>query len=140
MARRDKPPNDPVPGRRAPAERRIVVVGPIDCQAIEMLCDRLRSLIEDGCPDLVTCDVDVRVHADVATIDALARLQLTARRLGGSIRLYQPRPELADLLTLAGLREVLPTCPESDPEDGRQVEQGEQAPVDEGGDGHDPTA
>jgi STAS domain len=146
MARRNTPPTDPVPGAQPPAERRVVVVGPIDGDAIELLCDRLRLLIEGGCPDLVASEVgvDIDVHvdadADVATLDALARLQLTARRLGSSIRLCHPRPELADLLALAGLREVFPTSPESAPEDGRQVEQAEQAPGDEGGDSRDPTA
>jgi hypothetical protein len=44
--------------------------------------------------------------ADLGLVDALARLQLEARRLGGSIRV-QPCDELRELLELVGLSEVL---------------------------------
>lgn len=45
---------------------------------------------------------------DAATVDALARLQLTARRLGYSIELCDVPCELRDLLELVGLGEVVP--------------------------------
>lgn len=41
-------------------------------------------------------------------VDDLALLQRAARRLGWSIRLREASPELAELLDLAGLAEVLP--------------------------------
>jgi hypothetical protein len=41
---------------------------------------------------------------DLAIVDVLARLQLDARRAGGSIRLTDVRADLADLLELVGLR------------------------------------
>jgi len=41
---------------------------------------------------------------DLATVDALARLQLAARRLGGSLRLRDVGDELGELLDLVGLR------------------------------------
>ena len=41
-------------------------------------------------------------------IDALARIQLTARRLGRSIELRHARPEIRELVRLAGLADVLP--------------------------------
>lgn len=40
---------------------------------------------------------------DFTTVDHLARLQLTARRLGGEIRLTAVSPRLRELLDLAGL-------------------------------------
>ena len=40
---------------------------------------------------------------DLATVDALARLHLVARRLGGAIRLHDVCEDLADLLDLVGL-------------------------------------
>ena len=43
-----------------------------------------------GCPDL-------------SVVDELARLQLSARRVGGEIRLAKVCPELEDLLDLAGI-------------------------------------
>ena len=44
---------------------------------------------------------------DVALVEELARLQLAARRLGCSIRLRRACPELARLIELVGLAEVL---------------------------------
>ncbi len=60
--------------------------------------------------------IDVRVYGrpDLATIDALARLQLMARRRGGSIRLCGACPELVELLSLAGLQEVIPLVEDSE--------------------------
>jgi anti-anti-sigma regulatory factor len=49
--------------------------------------------------------------ATLGTLDALARLQLAARRLGGEIRLVGPSPELRELIDLAGLGTVLPVEP-----------------------------
>jgi STAS domain len=57
---------------------------------------------------------------DVATIDALARLELTARRRGKTLRLRNASTELRELIALAGLDEVLRVEP------GRQAEQREQ--------------
>jgi ABC-type transporter Mla MlaB component len=46
-------------------------------------------------------------RADLAVVDHLARWQLAARRMGCSIRLRNVCAELAELLELAGLAEVL---------------------------------
>jgi hypothetical protein len=46
------------------------------------------------------------VHAgaiDIATVDVIARLRLRARRAGLELRLYDPVPELAELLGLTGM-------------------------------------
>jgi hypothetical protein len=45
--------------------------------------------------------------ADAEVVDALARLQLNARRLDMGIRLRHASPELQELLSLVGLRDVL---------------------------------
>jgi anti-anti-sigma regulatory factor len=47
---------------------------------------------------------------DLRTIDALARIQLSARRLGRELRLRNASSELAELLDLAGLRGVIRTA------------------------------
>lgn len=47
------------------------------------------------------------VRPDMALVDALCRLQLAARRLGCSIALREPSPELRALLDLVGLAEVI---------------------------------
>ena len=44
---------------------------------------------------------------DLGTVDALARLQLTARRLGFELRLCNGSRELVELIDFAGLSEVL---------------------------------
>jgi hypothetical protein len=62
---------------------------------------------------------------DAGTVDALARLQLTARRLGYSIELEDVPAELRDLLELMGLNEIFPRCERLPVGMRRQVEQRE---------------
>jgi ABC-type transporter Mla MlaB component len=54
------------------------------------------------------CDVGAIVEPDVAAVDALARLQLAARRAGCLIDLQGVAPGLGDLLELMGLAEIFP--------------------------------
>jgi ABC-type transporter Mla MlaB component len=56
---------------------------------------------------MVTCDVS-GVEADLGALDALAHLQLAALRAGCRIRLRNANGDLAELVRLAGLSEVLP--------------------------------
>ena len=67
----------------------LVLCGPITNTDTEWLCDRLRSLLERSRPTMVICDVGALGQPDVATVGALARMQLTARRFGGQIRLRE---------------------------------------------------
>ncbi len=60
---------------------------------------------------------------DLSVVDELARLQLGARRRGCSLWLRHACPDLAELLGLAGLADVLQV--------GGQAEGGEQAGVEE---------
>jgi hypothetical protein len=62
---------------------------------------------------------------DLALIDALARLQLDARRLGWTVRLRDAPDELRALIELTGLGGVLPL------EARREAEGGEEPRVDE---------
>jgi hypothetical protein len=57
--------------------------------------------------ETVICDVR-GAEADVATVDALARLQLTAKRLGCSMWLRNASVELLQLVAFMGLADVLP--------------------------------
>jgi len=43
------------------------------------------------------------LHPDLSVVDALARMELEARRRGGSIGLRNPCPKLLELLELVGL-------------------------------------
>jgi len=57
-------------------------------------------------PSTIVCDVGA-LAPDVAALDALARLPLSARRLGYEIRLRDASVDLQDLLDFVGLRDVL---------------------------------
>ena len=84
----------------------------------------------------VICDVGRLAAPDLATVAALARLQLLIRRLGGQVLLRRASAELVGLLALTGLAEVLPLDPSAEPQ--RQAEQREQRlHVEEGVDGGD---
>ena len=48
------------------------------------------------------------LDADAATLDALARLRLTACRCGFQLRLRDSSPELRELIEFAGLCAALP--------------------------------
>ena len=64
----------------------------------------------------------------LATVDALAKLRLAARRVGLDLRLGADEPELRDLLRLTGLEAVVGG---SVAELGRQPEAGEEPGVEE---------
>ncbi|WP_406289983.1 STAS domain-containing protein [Embleya sp. NBC_00896] len=85
----------------------LAVYVPLARADIPGLCERLRELLHDSSLDPFPCDLRAVTSPDLATIEALARLQLTARRLGRRIRLLGACGELCDLLTLTGLGEVL---------------------------------
>jgi hypothetical protein len=79
---------------------------------------------------VVRCDVSGITEPDVVALDALARLQLAARRFGVTIRLHNADRALADLIEWAGLSDVLEVV-ESGVEMNGQVEQREEIGVDE---------
>jgi ABC-type transporter Mla MlaB component len=105
----------------------MLVGGPIALDAIPRLCERLRVFLDGSHAECVVCDVDAVAHPDAATVDALARLQLTAKRSGRDFRLRGADGELRALLALAGLRDILPPWYESVLDLRSQTEQREQA-------------
>ena len=118
----------------------LVVGGSIARDDIPDLCERAHVLL-DGCDAaVVVCDVSGLDDPDAVTVDALARLQLTARRLGRRISLLHAGSELQGLLALMGLRNVVPLCAELPLEPGGQPEKREEARgVQEERDPGDPT-
>ena len=76
---------------------------------------------------IVVVDGASFARADLATVNALARMQLAARRLGWTLRLRNPTPELSALLTFVGLADLFGLCVDA----GRQAEGGEQLGVEE---------
>ena len=73
-------------------------------------------------PLTIVCEIAGPGAADLATLEALARLALEARRLGLELRLRSVSSDLRELITLAGLEGVLLGI-----QVGRQPEQREQA-------------
>ena len=67
---------------------------------------RLFSYMAVPRPSTLVCDVGA-LPPDAAAVEALARLQLAARRVGLEIRLCRASSELRDLLVFCGLDAVL---------------------------------
>jgi ABC-type transporter Mla MlaB component len=80
----------------------IVLAGAIARSDIPLLCERLRAMMEQHDLDLIDCEVS-NILVDLVAIEALARLQLTARRHGCRMCLVGAPHELESLLVLCGL-------------------------------------
>src|SRR5262245_4412043 len=83
------------------------VRGPISRSDLQGLCDRVCAVLREGRAPIALCDVGT-VEPDAVTVEALARLQLGARRLGCQVRLLNASPELVELVAFMGLEDVLP--------------------------------
>ena len=88
----------------------LVVGGAIQPADLSGLCERVGVWLDGTDAHDVVCDVGAVVKPDAVTIDALARLQLAARRFGLRLELRDVAPELRELLDLSGLREAIPVC------------------------------
>ena len=105
----------------------LIFDGAPDRAAIATYCDRARALLEGAHGGPVICDVGAVVRPDAVTVEALARLHLTALRVGCRIVLRGMSAELDDLLTLAGLCGSIPSAsgsvvePVGNPEEREQV-------------------
>ena len=109
----DHPPPAPLQGAApapGPSAAVLELRGAIARSDVPALCGRVRALVEDGRADVVVCDVAGVSDPDCATVDALARMQLTAKRLGSGLRLRGASDELHELLAMAGLCEVVGLC------------------------------
>ena len=90
----------------APQTVTFAVRGPIARADLPGLCKRVCAVLETSC-STVLCDV-ASVPCDAVTVDALARLQLAARRHGCQVRLLNCSAELRNLVVFMGLADVLP--------------------------------
>ena len=91
----------------APQTILFAIGGPIARADLPGLCERVCALLEMTGADVALCNVR-GVDPDAVTVDALARLQLAARRHGCKVRLRHASNELRELLAFMGLRDVLP--------------------------------
>jgi ABC-type transporter Mla MlaB component len=84
-----------------------VINGPIARSDLPGLYRRVCGLLEGSDAVVAFCEVE-RVNADAVTVDALARLQLLARRRDCQVRLRGASDELRELVGFMGLDAVLP--------------------------------
>jgi ABC-type transporter Mla MlaB component len=83
------------------------IEGPITRADLPGLCTRVCALLEEAGADIALCDVR-GIEPDAVTVDALARLQLAARRHGCLVRLRHASTDLRELVAFMGLTDVLP--------------------------------
>jgi ABC-type transporter Mla MlaB component len=88
------------------------ITGRITPGDVPRLCEELRRLLQEhggaggDPPGEVYCDIGGLTQVNLATVDALARLHLVARRRRSRLRLRNAGPELLALLELVGLPEL----------------------------------
>ena len=85
----------------------ILISGPIAPSDLPGLYRHACALFKRCDAAEAVCDVD-GISADAVTVDALARLQLAARRHQCQVRLRGASPELRELVAFMGLTDVLP--------------------------------
>ncbi len=90
----------------APETSHFAIRGPIERDDLPGLCGRVCRVLERSAARIVLCDVR-GVETDAVTVDALARLQLAARRRGCQVRLRYASDELLELVAFMGLTDVL---------------------------------
>ncbi|NEC68309.1 STAS domain-containing protein [Streptomyces sp. SID9727] len=89
----------------APPPAALIVSGHLTRDAVPRLCADLETLLSASPdPTAVYCDLSGVLHPDLTTVEAIARLSLTARRVNAcGLRLRGTPPELRALLELVGL-------------------------------------
>ena len=81
--------------------------GPIARDDLPGLCGRVCAILSGSGASVAICEV-ADVECDAVTVDALARLQLAARRSACQVRLHGASDELLELVEFMGLTDVLP--------------------------------
>ena len=80
--------------------------GPIERADLPGLRDRVCALLQRARPEVAYCEVG-GIDPDAVTVDALARLQLAAKRRACQIRLRGASDELRALVAFMGLADVI---------------------------------
>lgn len=80
--------------------------GPLSDEVVASTCAALRTRLRAGGVSHVVCHLD-RGAGDLAAVDAVARLALTARRAGAVFGVGTADADLLELLRLVGLSGVL---------------------------------
>ena len=112
---------------------RLTLPAPFGLADMPALLDRAERLLKEGHDTPLECDVAELQDPDLATVEALARVELTAMRVGGGICLRGASVELLELLAFCGLPIELVLEAE-----GQAEEREEARGVEEEGDPTDP--
>jgi ABC-type transporter Mla MlaB component len=96
---------EPRPGAPSTANegQPYALAGRIGPDHADALSDCVCARVAAGEEGTLACDVGGVEDPDLGTVGALARMALTAQRLGRHVELTRVRPELRELLELAGL-------------------------------------
>ena len=100
-------------GPSAPRTVAFAIRGPITRADLAGLCERVCGVLTESSADVAFCDV-AGIEPDAVTVDALARLQLGARRQGCLVLLRNASDTLVQLVDFMGLCDVLPEGREGD--------------------------
>lgn len=84
-----------------------MTLAPMTRADVPTACARLRALAGAADAEVVVCDVGA-LEPDLVAVETLARLRLTARRLGCGLRLRSASRALEQMLAFCGLCDVLP--------------------------------
>lgn len=93
---------------------------------VARMCARARAMFLRAAPEPLVCDLGEVADTDAATLDALARLQLVAKRCGRALEVRHAPLELRELVEFVGLGPVI-RCRDVHVESSREPEDGEQA-------------
>lgn len=115
----------PAPEVTVAADGVLVVRLQAPVRYVALLCERVCEELGAGAVRAVVCELHDPV--DLSVVDALARLQLTARRSGRQVRLRPVGARAGELLGLCGMTDVVPQQSEAC----RQPEAREQRGVEE---------
>ncbi len=128
-------------GAVVPESVLVTLDGPRAPDDVRKLCDGVSAMLERTAAHRLICDVGRITEPDVVIVDALARLQLIARRMGRDARLQHASTEIAELIVLVGLGDVIRCLDGSALEAvGQSEEREEPGRVEEEGDAADPPA
>ncbi|MGW0662096.1 STAS domain-containing protein [Streptodolium elevatio] len=86
----------------------VVDIGALVRADVPGLCARVDEMLARVPGARLVCDVGADCRADLALVDALARLRLLARRRDRAYQIRDAPPALTDLLGLVGLRGAVP--------------------------------
>ncbi|MER7725314.1 STAS domain-containing protein [Streptomyces sp. NPDC096323] len=101
----------------------LVLSGRVTRAGTPRLCADLEAILTASDATVVECDVGGIVEPDLASVEAIARLSLVARRSGGRrLRLRGTPPELQLLIGLVGLADVVGLDDGADRGDGAGIE------------------